>query len=760
LILVEIRPRGGKKQTIAVHPGVTVLRGLDPAARRTWATDLARALRGETSASLDLEVEIDGRKRPLSSDLISELGLGDAASAVTVFAVDRPGAKSATAAPAATSTAAAEPAAAAAEPTDEVVALEADLSAADANVARLTAELAEAERAAASAADERTSAGRGVAKDTAAAVTAAEGRLDAARAAAATARRQLDEAEAAARTESEQASSKSAEDRDRLRQLQTERDQLEASRTELLGRMVENGDPGDPKPVEEALAGLRRLRSVKPKPSAKAVDLADRWVAARQALDALPQPPQPPEWLVIPALAALQEARDALALAEAGTSAAPVDPAKIEALDRAHREVLEAEQRTMKKGSRLNRRRLDGAHEAEQAALSALGVSTYGEYLQRIAPTLEDPSSGEDRVAAARAALADAEAVWEELHGGQASPEWTKAKEQQAAVRTEALNLVGHDVDDDVLEDALRSHLETVVDTEWAEQALLTALRGAGAAPAPGADVEAAAEQWLTDAPALQEARGALEAELSELDGRLAAVEEQLAEHQADAFFGDDVPAGGAAPAAGPVAALRRAAEEADAAEAEAERSLRDAQSAHADAESAKGRLAELETAAGARRADVDRLRTALDDARSARDVAKAKAERASRSASAPEAKAKGKPAAAAAGNAKTGSATAGANGDAASNGAVDLSGVVGMEAEAYLLARVAALRGAPGGPLPLVLDGEALAGLSEGAARRVFRLLGRLAGSMQLVVLGDDGEIATWAAGLGDQAAVRDVAR
>jgi hypothetical protein len=71
----------------------------------------------------------------------------------------------------------------------------------------------------------------------------------------------------------------------------------------------------------------------------------------------------------------------------------------------------------------------------------------------------------------------------------------------------------------------------------------------------------------------------------------------------------------------------------------------------------------------------------------------------------------------------------------------------------------VASLRGAAGGGLPLVLDGEAVAGLSDGAGRRVFRLLGRLGASMQVVVLGDDDKIATWAEGLGDQAAVRQAA-
>ncbi len=724
MILVEIRPRGGAAKTIAIHSGVTVLRGLDAAARRTWATDLARALRGETAASLDLEVEVDGARRRLTPNVVRELGLAEAASAVTVFAVDLPGAK-ATDPPAPTVA------------DDDLASKEADVATADADLRRIRAERAEAERAATAAADALTTAGRSIDKDADRAVTEAEARLEAARAAAAGARRQLEAAEAAAPSEAAAAAAEVSEVHALTDRLQEERSRLEAERATLVGRMVEAGDPGDLKPVEEALAALRRLRSVKPKPSPRAVDLADRWLEAHQRLSSLPQPPQPPEWLVTPALAALQEARGALAEAESGRNPATIDPAKIEALDRAHHEVLEAEQRSMKKGSRLNRRRLDGAHEAEQAALAALGVQTYGEYLQRIAPALEGgPSAGEDRVTAARAALADAEAVWEELHGGEASSEWTAAKEQQAALRKEALALLDRDIEDARIEDELRSHLEVVVDTDWAEQALVTAMRTAGAAPAPGVDVEQAADQWLADAPGLAEARAAIETELSELDGRLSAVEEQLAEHRADAFFAPDSPDGDAtagASEASPVPALREAAEEAEAAEVAAQAAIEAAQARVRSNQDQEGRLGELEAEADERRSEVDRLRVAVADA----EAALAEMQRAS-----------------------TSVPTTAPAGAATTAGTVDLSAVVGMEAEAYLLARVAALRGAPAGPLPLVVDAEALMGLSDGAGRRVFRLLGRLAGSMQVVVVGDGESIATWAEGLGDQATVRTVAR
>jgi len=758
VILVEIRPRGGAKQVIAVHPGVTVVGGLDPAARRTWATDLARAFRGETAASLDLEVEVDGRREPLTPDLVRRLGLADAAAAVTVFAVDLPGAK-----PAAPATDPEPEAVSATDAGPDLAALEEAVAEADARVRQLQSRLADAERAATAASDDLLAAGRHRDRDAGVDVKAAEVRLETARAAAASAVQQLRAAEEVERAASDEAAARATEAKGRVEQLQAELASLESQRAEIVARMVESGDPGDPAPVEQALAGLRRLRSVKPKPSAKALELADRWSAVLEQLGTLPQPPQPPEWLVTPALAALHEARAALAEATSGVRAEAIDPAQVEALDRAHREVLEAEQRAMKKGSRLNRRRLDAAHEAEQAALGALGVKSYGEYLQRIAPVLEGGGSSEDRVAAARAALADAEAVWEELHGGQASPEWTAVKEQQADLRTEAIALLGRDVEDHELEDALRSQLETVVDTEWAEQALATALRQAGATVAPDEEVEAAAERWLAEAPALLEARRQLEVELSEVDGRLSVVEEQLAEQQADAFFGDDTadPTSAGTRASGtPMDALVRAAREAEAAEAEAEAALADARSRQQANEASQGRLQELEAVADARRADVDRLRDELKAAEA--ELASTRA-----------ASAKGRDAGSAGGGGGGKDNGRGRGGRGKPTGApppapapaapavpgVDLSGVVGMEAEAYLLARVASLRGATGGGLPLVLDGEALTGLSDGAGRRVFRLLGRLVASMQVVVLGDDEKIATWAEGLGDQAAVRQAA-
>lgn len=732
MILVEIRPKGRKTTTIAVHPNVTVLRGLDAAGRRAWAADLAKALQGDTSAAVDVEVDLAGTRQVLTPAVAAQLGL-DPTCEVIVHPGDLPGAR-----PASASEPEPEPESAAA-PTGTGAAL----VRAETEVAELQRRLDAAERAAKAADLELNKAKAGVDDSAAARIPGLEAILDVARTATEDARRKLADLETRIARVNEEASAQRSEFRALIDRLQTERTTLEANRAELVGRMIETGDPGDPKAVEEALQGLRRLQSVKPKPSSRAAELAEQWVEASARLAALPQPPQPPEWLVTPALEALQEARDAVAAAESGSDELDVDPARIEALDRAHREVLESEQRTMKKSSRSNRKKLEAAHEAERTALSALGVTSYGEYLQHVAPNISGGGNREERLADAKAALADAEAVWEELHGGQASPEWTEAKQHQAAIRQEALEVLGADVDDADLDAALRGHLETVVDTEWAEQALVTALRRGGVHDIEvDADLEAVADRWLQESPSRRETRTTLQAELEAIDSRLAVVEEQLVEHQSNDFFGDD--GGDEEPSEdeASLATMRTRVEDAETTEAEAESALQRARFEASAAETKRTVLSALENTATARHTDVQDLTTQLADAEAALATTKAAASKAEAEANA---KPKPKPKAAAA---------------ASSNGAVDLSSVVGMEAEAYLLARVAALRGATGGPLPMVLDADLLSGLSERAAKRVFRLLGRLADSMQLVVLGDDEEIATWAEGLGDRAAVRTVAR
>lgn len=363
----------------------------------------------------------------------------------------------------------------------------------------------------------------------------------------------------------------------------------------------------------------------------------------------------------------------------------------------------------MRKGSKLNRRRLDDAHKAEQIALQALGVSSYGDYLQRVAPALEGGGAGgsEDRLAKARAALADAEAVWEELHGGQASPEWTAAREAQAAVRATAFELLGREVADDELEDALRNHLEAMVDTSWAHEGLVNALREAGASVADDvADVEALASEWLAAVPARKEQRQTLLDEVQRAKDRIAEIDASLATHEAtkadDAARGDRL-------------------KEASAEEEAAAKALDEARARRDEAGAASGRVEELE-------AGLEQARKAADEA----GAALAEAEQTLERVRAAAAEAASAPVAAAPAEARhAGSA----------------------ESRLQLLARLTAARAAAkGSTAPVVVDGSSWRDGDGGTG--VLGLLEQVAGPLQVVVFTPDPSALAWAKGLGDRAA------
>jgi hypothetical protein len=607
---------------------------------------------------------------------------------------------------------------------------EAAVASAEAAVSDARAALDTAERAYTAAQDTLLEANRAVDKDARDTLNAAESRLEVAQAGAAAARRVLVQAREAREQELAADRDRNAQERAEVAKLREEGDALEAKRAELLERLGATPVSPDPATVQEALVGLRRLLQVKPRRSARGEELANRWVEVAARLAELPSPPAPPEWLVTPAMAALHEARAALAAAEAASSQ-PVDVVKVDAVERAHREVLEAEQRVMRKGSRGNRKRLAQAHEAEQAALLALGVSSYGEFLQQSAPGGDPGQSNEQRVEMARAALADAEAVWEELHGGQASPEYTAAKSEQAELRTEALALLAADVADDDLEERLRSHQETVVDTEWALQQLRGALEAQGVAA--GDDVEEAAEEWLRQVPEMVAARKELDDELGAVDARLGEIEAALSEFASHAFFGgddratdaDEVSEGDADRFADLAAALK----EAEAVESEAVEALAEARRRSTASDEHEQMASARETDAGTAKVAVETARQRFDEASAALEAARA----ASAEAAADAARAAEAAAASTSANALTAAPIA---------------------SEAWLLARLVAARAQGDEGVPVVVDARVVAAV----ATRALQLLERVAGRGQVVVLGDEGGVVDWAQKLGDRAAIRTI--
>jgi len=141
-------------------------------------------------------------------------------------------------------------------------------------------------------------------------------------------------------------------------------------------------------------------------------------------------PPDVPAQLLADAGANLEAARRELDEAKRHPTAS--DPDMIAALEAAHGEVLEAEERT----GLMARRRLANAMAREQAILREMGMPSYGAYLLRT--SVVDAHGPETRMAQARLALADAQAVWDELHAGaSAAPAFASA--DPAAAEAEAV---------------------------------------------------------------------------------------------------------------------------------------------------------------------------------------------------------------------------------------------------------------------------------------------------------------------------------
>lgn len=613
----------------------------------------------------------------------------------------------------------------------------------DAEVAQAEAALADAKAAVAKAEAEYTSAQdallvirRDADREAPAALAAAEQHLDEAQARASEARRALDAARQTG-TGSENAAvgtgtaAGGAEPAPaELKNLQARRERMQASRDEIAERLLRLPPALDVGKVEQALAGLRRLRQVKPRPMARAVEIADRvqeidTELAQMGLES------PPEWLVKPALDALRSARAELEALETGKPTVSVDPAQVQTVEAAHARLLEAEAKVMEKGSRANRRRLDEASAAEREALHTLGLSSYDQFLKYLAPTL-DASAREERLTDARARVDDAATVWAELHGGSVPDAWTSLHLERAALAGEAAEILGEDIDDADLDERLRNHLEAVVDTSWAEDALAAALAETKVPLSPGG-LEAAAEQLLAEAPAAREEREQAEADLREIDAELASIQEQLAElspaaalapaegseNSAAAQGAEGDTSGGDGPAPSGLAELEEAATKAGAAVADAEAAVATARKRVAAAEGARSTEAEAATRAEAAKSAVAAANEHLANAERGLQAAHRAAE-----------------------DAKDASASAVRSAEAAAQGAA-------LEMRLTLVGRAVVHREAG---VPLVVAGSIRA-LGDTAA--AADLLSELSESVQLVALDADGSLAGEVGRLGDAASV-----
>ena len=702
MYLVELRAGGEWPFVLDLHPRLTVIVGLGRERSHRLAGLVNGALRGRLDG-LEGLVRVDGEEHRLTAELVAALGI-PADLNVILGAADLPGARL----------------------------LEADRPdptppprPRPRKSRRRAQELADARMALLQAREARTGAELAIAvgrsaldPDARVAMMAADGALEAARRAredAAARGRTAQTALRAARAEAAEREADARANTDR------QRSALEQRRKEVLAALAATPS-NDPTPVAEALAELRRVEALPPRPVDEAVALADAWAALQERRAAVPPPRSAPRPLVEAALETLEAARLDHARAHEVFRLAELTPEDAREIEEAHAAVVEAEEK-LEGGRRpkpLARRRLEAARAAERQLLERLGLPSYHAYLFRVAPGLSMPIK-EERLARANAALADAEAVWEELHAPAADDHHAQELAAEAnRLRGVAVTLLGADPGADV-EGALRA-LRRAADPEPARLALRGALQAVGAAPDAGVDLAPAASAWLAYADEDHARRAALQAELG-------AVRSDLEELAAGAERPDERAGARAAPSSESrvtvqvCARLKAELDEARAAfeavtahEEVARRARNQASSRLENARSAELRVVSLaEELAGA---------ITSHEQAAARVEELERTEVARRAASEPVAPV---PVPVAAPE-------------------VDITEVDVDELEVYLLARLVAQRSVgEAGSLPFVID-DAFTGLPVETTEKAIGVLERFIPAFQLIYLSDDPEIEAWA--------------
>ena len=344
----------------------------------------------------------------------------------------------------------------------------------------------------------------------------------------------------------------------------------------------------------------------------------------------------------------------------------------------------------------------------------------------------------EERLQRANAALADAEAVWEELHAPAADDQQAQVLAAETdRLRAAAVTLLGADPGPDV-EGALRA-LRRAPDSEPARAALLAALEAVGASPDADGDPAASASAWLAYADEDHARRAALQAELGGLQSDLEELGADDGHDESDAPDGRDESddKGGAAHADSSVTVqvCTRLKAELDEARTGFEAATRQEEVARRARNQASGRLENARSA----ELRVVSLTEELTGAVAAHGQATARVEELVRTEI--ERRAAAQPAV----------APAPVRPPAPE---VDTSEVDVDELEVYLLARLVAQRSVgEAGSLPFVID-DAFAGLPVETTERAIGVLERFIPAFQLIYLSDDPEIEEWARMFGPRGA------
>lgn len=396
----------------------------------------------------------------------------------------------------------------------ELAQLEARRAAADTAVAdaerRLEAAVADRERRSRALADadaRLASLQAGAPPDTSAATAAVES----ARAALSAAHLDLRAAEARLETLQTEVNLSATGTGDRARALQRRRAELVSELSAL--------DLSDPREVEASLAAVQATGGPDPRASALAARLAEVGERRRSLSQ---RPPAGPGPELEAAYARLAQARQDHAALTASTRSAVLDQAARAAIERAHEDVLEAEDKASRRFAGSSAKaRLSELRDTERELLSRFGLSSFSDYLLAASTARVDPAT-QLRVSELERQVAEAEAQVAALANQPSAPVVDPELDQldaiESGLRAEALGLLGFDPGPDLI-GALHAHAPAGGATTQLEAALARI----GVA-ADTANVATAARAWLADravagrrAEELQRAVAALDAEAAEV---------------------------------------------------------------------------------------------------------------------------------------------------------------------------------------------------------------------------------------------------
>jgi hypothetical protein len=404
------------------------------------------------------------------------------------------------------------------------------------------------------------------------------------------------------------------------------------------------------------------------------------------------------------ALARLDAAREEAGVAEASLTRPPVSTVDEAALRAAHEEVLDAEQRASGLRSRSGQRKLVQALAVQQEILDRVGFPTWSAYVMG-ATIMGVDQAAKDRLEAAEQELAAAEQAWVDISAQlEADPDHRALLDQLEDVELRAIGLLlerGERVPDERedLEGSLRALRQPATESDFVELVATLAYQ----LTSLGLHVDPSeADRVLTAGHALLDEFAFVPQRLDELTNDRRRLETSVVEarSRAEAAAWEALEAAVERPSSERIAELELALTAATAKEHELAERL--------EAREALVEMATLAEAASARRARA--TATAIVESQGA---------------------------------------------VVADDGTVDLWTEMDPEAiEFYLLARLAALRHVSyAGSVPLVLV-DTFRGLDDEAVRRVLGALARMSESVQILVLSDDGPVASWAAEQGPDAA------